>query len=357
MNPVEQCSECEQEYEFDLRRWQCDCGCALNVTLPPFDPSLVESARRDMWRYRAVLPVPSNAQPVTLGEGGTPLVPLQAEGVYVKCETLNPTGSFKDRGMSALVTALAALGASEVVEDSSGNAGAALAAYAARAGLPATIYAPANAPAAKLKQIEAYGANLIRVNGSRQDVARVTQNAVTERGASYASHVWQPINLAGQATTAFEIWEQFEQRAPDVVVTPVGHATLLLGLYWGFCALRAAKRISKVPRLVGAQPEACAPLVDPTQTVWPNVTIADGARIAQPVRRRQIQAAIGDTGGKLAAIPEKEIGQACDKLARQGIYVEPTSALAIAALDHFQRAPGETVVAVLTGHGLKSARG
>lgn len=355
---VERCGECGREYEFEARRWRCECGGALELDLPPFDAARIDAARHDMWRYRALLPLPPAANPVTLGEGGTPLIPfhLPPSTFYLKCEFLNPTGSFKDRGMSTLVTALAAAGARELVEDSSGNAGSALAAYAARAGLPATIYTPSDALPAKLRQIEAYGARLVRVAGPRREVSAAAQAAV-EQGASYASHAWQPINLAGQATTAFELWEQLGRRAPDVVVMPVGQGTLLMGLYWGFRALLQGGRIARLPRLIGAQPAACAPLVNQrvTHSIASHMmTVADGARIAEPVRGRQILAAVQASGGMLVAIPDEETLRAREQLARAGVYVEPTSALAPAALGHFDHTPDETIVIVLTGHGLKS---
>lgn len=354
---IERCSTCGREYELDVQRWRCtQCQDALDVTLPAFDPARIERTRYGVWRYAALLPVPPGAEPVTLGEGHTPL--LEFQDVHLKCESLNPSGSFKDRGMSVLVTALAALGARELVEDSSGNAGAALAAYAARAGLPATIYVPLYAPPAKLVQIEAYGAQLVRIHGSRQGVANAAQAAVLERRACYASHVWQPINLAGQATVAYEVWEQLGGQAPQVVVMPVGHGTLLLGMYWGFCSLLASACIDQLPRLVGVQPEACAPLVRgyPNLPGAGGVTVANGARIARPVRGEQILAAVRASGGRLVAIPDEETLRARDKLARAGIYVEPTSALAMAALEHIQRAEGERVVVVLTGHGLKGTK-
>ncbi len=368
---VEWCDECGQEFELSAAVWRCEkCGGALNVRLPPFEAGRVDAARHDMWRYRAMLPLPANAQPVSLGEGGTPLLTFHfppstfhlppstfhfpPSTFHLKCELLNPTGSFKDRGMSAAVTALRAVGARELVEDSSGNAGSALAALAARAGLPATIYTPADAAPAKLRQIEAYGAQLVRIPGPRRAVSAAAQAAV-ERGAAYASHIWQPINLAGQATTAFELWEQLDRRAPEAVVVPVGQGTLLLGLYWGFRSLLEGKCIDRLPRLIGAQPEMCAPLVYPERTEWSCATVADGTRIAEPVRCKQILAAVRETGGALVAIPDDETLQARKQLAHAGIYVEPTSALAVAALTHFTYSPDETIVAVLTGHGLKSA--
>lgn len=359
---AERCGECGREYEFEARRWRCKCGGALELDLPPFDAARIDVARYDMWRYRALLPLPPDANPITLGEGGTPCIPFHLppstvhrplSTFHLKCEFLNPTGSFKDRGMSALVTALAAVGACELVEDSSGNAGSALAAFAARAGLPATIYTPAEALPAKLRQIEAYGAQLVCVPGPRREVSAAAQAAV-ERGAAYASHIWQPLNLAGQATTAFEVWEQLGRRAPDAVVMPVGQGTLLMGLYWGFRALLQGGQIEKLPRLIGAQPDMCAPLVHPEQADWSCATVADGTRIAQPVRGKHILAAVRETGGTLVAIPDKEILRARERLARAGVYVEPTSALAPAALGHFDHAPDATIVIVLTGHGLKS---
>ena len=296
---------------------------------------------------------------MSLGEPVTPLV--EVDGAILKLEGALPTGSFKDRGAGALVAWLAGHGVERVVEDSSGNAGAALAAYCARAGIACELYVPAAAPPAKLAQIEAYGARTVPVPGPRPEAARAAEQAA-EAGAVYASHAWSPHYLAGTSTFAFELWEQLGGEVPDVLVLPVGGGSLLLGAHLGFAALRDAGRIERVPRLVCAQAEACAPLAlaiargapDPVP-VEPRPTLADGIVIPRPVRGRQVIAAVAETGGSGVVVSEDELRSAYAASARRGLLVERTSAVALAALRQpGVAAPGERVVVAITGNGLKT---
>jgi threonine synthase len=287
----------------------------------------------------------------------TPLVPTRDGSLLLKVESANPTGSFKDRGATVLLTALAAQGVREVVEDSSGNAGAAIAAYAARAGIAASIYVPATTSTAKGAQIEAYGARVVRVDGTREAVARAAQNA---RG-TYAGHCWHPAFFHGTKTIAYELWEQLGGRAPGWVVTPVGHGTLLLGLALGFRELRAAGLVPRVPRLAAVQAAACPTLAGPALGLGPGHgdTLAEGIRIRQPVRGQEIQEAVRESGGRWLVVDDGELRTAWQRLGREGFFVEPTAAVAPAAawrlLEQGELDPSETVVVPLTGHGLKAA--
>ncbi|HEY76463.1 MAG TPA: pyridoxal-phosphate dependent enzyme [Thermoflexia bacterium] len=356
------CARCGATYRWEATRFRCDCGGPLKIAdAPAFNPARVGVDDFTLWRYRHTLPLPRGARPVTLGEGMTPLVEAEWDGlsVHFKCESLNPTGSFKDRGTAILITALAATEVEAVVEDSSGNAGSSLAAYAARAGLRATIYVPAHASPAKKAQIAAYGARLVAVPGPRAAAAEAVLKAA-DRGAVYASHVYHPLIHHGMKTIAFELWEQLGRRAPDAVVLPVGHGSLLLGLAMGFDELRAAGCTRKVPRLYGIQAAACAPLVaawergaEEPEPVAEGDTVAEGVRIAAPVRGREILTTVRASGGGMLAVSEPEIRAAWKRLAHRGFYVEPTSAVAVAALDHLQERLTGTVVAILTGSGLK----
>ena len=325
-----------------------------------------------LWRYRAALPLPDGAIPVTLGEGGTPLVAAEWGGrsVYLKAEYLNPTGSFKDRGASVLVAALGAMGVRDVVEDSSGNAGAALAAYAARAGLCTRVYVPAHASAVKQAQIAAFGAQVVPVPGPRAEATRAVRAAVAE-GAVYASHVYSPWYAHGVKTIAFELWEQLDGRAPSSVLVPVGHGSLLLGLYQGFRDLLAAGLVERLPRIFGVQARACAPLMRacaPLVRAWERGdadvepvdegdTVAEGVRIAAPPRGRAVLAAVRESGGAVLSLDDEKTLAAQRGLAQRGFAVEPTSALAVAALDHLGGRLGDVPVVVLTGSGFKSPPG
>src|SRR5262249_45169174 len=207
-----------------------------------------------------------------------------------KVHATNPRGWFKARAAAVPPPARPAAGVREIAEDPSGTAGAAVAAYSARAGLRATIYVPEATSPGKLAQIGAYGARVVRVPGSRDDVARAAHAA----SSVYASHVWDPAFFHGTKTAAFELWEQLGWRAPDWVVTPVGHGTLLLGLYLGFRELLAAGAIARLPRLCGVQSAGSAPLAGPAlgRPVGDGATVAEGIRIRVPVRTTEIETAI-----------------------------------------------------------------
>jgi threonine synthase len=291
-----------------------------------------------LWRYLDWLPV---AEPLSLGEPTTPLV--EYGDVLLKLEGALPTGSFKDRGAAVQVAALRECGVTHVVEDSSGNAGAALAAYCARAGIACDIYVPASAPPAKLAAIRAYGARLIPVDGPRSNCTAAAERA----GGVYASHARDPMYLEGTKTFAFELWEQLGG-VPDTVVFPVGGGALLLGADKGFRELLDAGRIDRLPRLIAAQAEACAPLVHGLGTVTPRPSLADGILIPDPVRGQAILDAMADA----VAVGEDEIRAAHESLARSGVLVELTSAVAVAALAKIDLSG--TVVVAATGNGLKT---
>ena len=286
----------------------------------------------------------------------------QAHGqrVHFKLEYLQPTGSFKDRGMTVTFTALRASGVTESLEDSSGNAGAAFAGYAARAGIKARVFVPAAAAGPKRAQIAAYGAEVVAVDGPRSQAAEAALAAV-KAGAHYGSHIYNPIGLAGNATAAYEIWEQLGH-APDLVVLPVGHGTLLLGLHRGFKALRAAGLIERLPRLVGVQALACAPLWavnrygrEGLAMAQEGATVAEGIRVVRPVRGDAVLAAVQESGGTLAAVDEADILSGQNALARLGFYVETSSAVVWPVLTPLlAETPGAEVVVLLTGSGLKN---
>jgi threonine synthase len=333
--------------------------------------------RGGVWRYSEWIAVPGAiGERLSMGEGQTALIAL--DDVSVKLEFVSPTGSFKDRGAVALVASAVARGARELVADSSGNAGSAIAAYAARAGLPCTVFVPEGTSGAKRRQIEGYGAALRVVPGDRMAAAGAAAATVAETGAMYASHVWDPMFLQGTKTFAFECWEQLGRRGPDAVVIPVGNGTLVLGAARGFRELRAAGAIERLPRLIGLQSERCAPLAvawaqrqpNPAPVAPSQATVAEGIAIPAPARGAQILAAVLESGGCVLSVPEASIAPAQRDLARRGLLVEPTAAVAWAAAlmlserlpapadDGLWKAAAElctgTVVVPLCGSGLKS---
>lgn len=361
------CTGCGRTYPPDGNDWRCGCGHLFELSAwPDFDPGQFDDRQRGLWRYRRLFPLESAWEPVTLGEGNTPLLPAEWDGrqILLKLESQSPTGSFKDRGASVLVTALRGLGIQRAVEASSGNAGVSLAAYSARAGITCELCVPSTVDGPKLDLMAAYGAEVIEIKGKRE-YAALAAWAAAAHGAFYASHVYNPFFLAGTESVAYELWEQLGRKAPESVVLPVGNGTLLQGLYRGFRRLLKAGLVGRVPRLLAVQSIACAPLyqafaggrqtVDP---VNPSPTITNGIAISQPAWGEQILAAVRDSGGAVLAVTDDETQAARRHLAQHGFYVEDTSAVAVAALGLLsgmsQPPADEPLVVILTGYGLKT---
>lgn len=357
------CTNCKRPYPDHGLPYKCPhCGGIFSLNgETTYDTAQVDQQDSGLWKYRHTFGLPKDAPTVTLGEGNTPLVDGQAlnKKLAFKLEYLNPSGSFKDRGTAPLASMLAARGVSEAVEDSSGNAGASFAAYAARAGVKARVFVPGYASGPKRLQIEAYGAQLERIDGPRSAAAEAVR-AAAENGAIYASHAYLPFGLAGIATIAYELVEQLGA-APGSVIAPAGHGSLLLGIARGFSAMKAAGIIPNLPVLVGVQARACAPLwALSTQGaaglawVTEGETLAEGVRVRQPLRGDELLVAVSASRGRIVAVEEQEIAPARDALARAGLFVEPTSAIVWAALPQVAAELPEPVVLVLSGSGLKA---
>lgn len=360
------CPQCGRRYPPETRAWQCECGGAFQIEeRPPFSPDTIDQRDNTLWRYRQMIPLPEGADPASLGEGFTPVIPLEVEpvgAVLAKLEFLSATGSYKDRGTTVLVSALANWGIDRVIEDSSGNAAASLAAYCARVRIPTRIFVPAYASGMKVSQVRAYGAELIPVDGPREKATEAAMDEVRRSHGYYASHALNPLGLEGIKTFAYELWEQLDGSVPKGIVFPTGHGTFLLGTYLGFQDLVKAGLSHDVPRLVAVQPERCAPLyhahrsgADEIAAVGPSrETIAEGIRVTRPGRGRELLRAIRDTGGQVLTVTEEQILRSQSALAEQGLYVEPTSAAAVAGLDGLAPIDGTWVVP-LTATGLKGA--
>lgn len=351
------------------RAWRCSvCGGPLELQgLPAFDPESIDRDATTIWRYRAMMPVnPPAGRILSLGEGFSPLIStiIENEFFLAKLEYLAPTASYKDRGTAVVVNHLLELGVSEVVEDSSGNAGASLAAYAAAARINARIFVPAYAAPGKKRQISVFGAELVPVEGPRQATTDACLRAAET--SYYASHAWSPYFLLGQTTFGWEVWEQLGRRVPDAILFPVGQGSLLLGAYRAFDALRQAGLVPRLPRLYAVQAEACDPVVrawqrgdDVPAAESTGQTLAEGILIQAPVRGRELMQALRESGGGAIAVSEAAIGAATEALARRGLFVEPTSAVPVAALPTVRAAlgPEAEVVIALTGSGLKGVSG
>lgn len=359
------CPECKKETYFAPHEFRCDCGSAWEpVPLSDFNPADIQLGGNSVWRYAAMFDDDYD-QSVSLGAGWTPLIRTGWDGkaALFKLEYISPTGSFKDRGTEVEMAYLKAKGVKNVIEDSSGNAGAAMAAYAGKAGLTATIFAPDSASPAKLAQIEIYGAELRKISGLRIEATNAVMKAI-ENGAVYASHAYNPVYLLGQQTIAWEIWEQTSGVLPDAVVIPVGQCGLLMGAWLGFRRLQQAGVIDKMPKLYAAQPEILAPIhhamvnnLDDIQEAEPTGrSIADGLAIIKPVRSKRILQALRESGGGAVVVSEEAIKTAYFNLAKHGMFAEPSSAVAAAAISNIRNELGNNMVvlAALTGSGLKT---
>lgn len=376
------CHQCARSYDLAAAPWRCPCGGLLDLAPFPIAwPSQASLAARSatLWRYREALPFAAESdawRAVTMGEGMTPLVMVDRSmpGVLAKVEYLAPTLSFKDRGAAVLIAHAREIGVRRVVADSSGNAGAAIAAYAARAGIACEVFVPAQASPYKIRQITQYGATARIIAGTREDVAAAAITAVEHEGAFYASHVYHPLFFQGTKTYAYEIWEQLGGRAPAAIILPAGNGTLALGAYYGFGDLLRLGLIAALPVLLAVQAAGCAPLAARFRGQAPSApapTIAEGIAIAAPARGEQILAAIRAMQGDIITITDDEVRAAQHELAQHGFDVEPTGAVSWAALrraacEHQESGAwptlgtalvaGEPVVLPLCGAGAKAAK-
>ncbi|MER7009981.1 threonine synthase [Saccharopolyspora sp. NPDC000359] len=318
-------------------------------------PGLIEA-------YRDRVPVPEGARIVTLQEGGTPLVPahhlseLTGSTVYLKVEGANPTGSFKDRGMTVAITHALAAGSKAVICASTGNTSASAAAYAARAGLTSAVLVPQGKIAlGKLAQAVVHGARILQVQGNFDDCLELARKTAAEHPVTLVNSV-NPVRLEGQKTAAFEICDVLG-RAPDVHCLPVGNAGNITAYWKGYTEYAGDGVIERTPRMFGFQAAGAAPLVHGQPVANPE-TVATAIRVGSPASWRGAADAKDASGGLFAAVTDEEILAAYRLLAaREGVFVEPASASSVAGLLATAadgRLPaGSVVVCTVTGHGLK----
>lgn len=392
------CPACGKKYPEEAAVWQCTCGSCLDLayTFTPclaefkeaFEPSPSAIVQQNgttpatapapcgqsrFLRYRSVLPLNNPGEALGFSETATPLMDTTWEGrpVCLKLEYTLPTGSFKDRGAFLLINKCRELGIKSIVVDSSGNSACSAAAYSALAGIEAHIFMPAGNSSGKTRQVSAYGATLYKIPGSRLDTARAAEKATATH--YYAAHTRNPYFLHGTKTAAYEIMEQLRWQLPEAIFIPVGSGSLLLGMYLGFTEMKNAGLIDRYPRLMAVQSDCCSPI----DTVFnlmanaaPGTTIseadiaaalkqppagtvlAEGIANSHPPRLYQIAAAVQHTGGDVLLVTDQELVEALRTAAARGLYIEPTSATALAAIRHY-KARGRLVV-MLTGHGLKA---
>jgi threonine synthase len=355
----------EETYPLNSPIWRAPSGNPLMITpLSGISHTDIDESERSIWRYRAAFPMAVKT-PVTLGEGCTPLHRGKFAGhsCSFKLEWFSPTGSFKDRGTSVMISMLKQLGVNSVLEDSSGNGGASVAAYGAAAGMRVKVLVPASTSPAKVAQVRASGAEIVLVPGPREATEEAALALSDE--IFYASHNWHPYFLQGTKTLGYEIWEDFGFQLPDNIIIPGSAGSNLLGCYLAFSELMAAGEIDRLPRLFVTQPANCAPLhasfqagVDDYVEMDVQPTIAEGTAIRRPLRLKEMLGALRQSGGGTVALYEQEIIDACLELAKRGLYAEPTSAHAAAGfaklVDQELIDKSDETVVILTGTGLKA---
>ena len=326
-----------------------------------------------LWRYAEMLPVQDERYRYTLGEGFTPLLPLKTLGaelglrdLWAKDEGLNPTGSFKARGLAMAVSRAAELGVKAVAIPSAGNAGSATAAYAARAGIPAHVYLPRDVPKTFLAEIRALGAEITLVNGLITDCAKLVKKGADDGRWFDLSTLKEPYRVEGKKTMGYEIAEQLGWDVPDVIIYPTGGGTGIVGIWKAFDEMEVLGWIgSKRPRMISVQSAGCAPIVrafeqeEEFAEPWQNAaTIADGLRVPAAIGDFLILRAVRESGGTALAVSDEEIRAAQRTIGqREGMFVAPEAAATIAALQNLvaKGAIGtdEHVILLITGNGLK----
>jgi threonine synthase len=371
-----ECIECGTCHSLTERAYVCNrCGGLLEIRLDRIadvDTSNWTARPLGVWRYGELLPIEAGANIISLGEGGTGLHEcrhlasiLGLERLHVKNEGENPTGSFKDRGMTVGVTKALQLSASSVMCASTGNTSASLAAYSARAGLRCYVMIPAGKiSAGKLAQAIVHGAQIIEVDGNFDDAMRLVVDAARRNGSPYLLNSVNPFRVEGQKTVVFEVSDQL-RRLPQVIVLPVGNAGNITAVWKGLLELRTLGLANRLPRLIGIQAERASPIahafklgLDHIEPAAKPETVATAIRIGSPVNWKRALAAAKDSGGLIETVSDGEILQAQKMLAsKEGIFVEPASASTIAGVGKLLGAgfidPDEEVVCITTGNGLK----
>ncbi len=365
------CIECGNEAETELPNSHCGrCGDLLEIStsrLRVGRRALFGSGGPGIWRFRAALPFARGVVPVSLSEGNTPLVRAENLGaaarvgeLYVKNDGQNPTGSFKDRGMTVAVTRAKEMGSRALVCASTGNTAASLAAYAAKARIPAAVVVPQGSVATgKLGQAFSYGARVFGVEGNFDAALKLVFDLVEQDRRFYLVNSVNPFRIEGQKVAAYEMYEQLG-RVPDYLVLPVGNAGNISAIWKGFKELKAFGITRALPRMVGVQAEGAAPIAEAhsrraVMRPWSEpLTVATAIKIGNPVSWKKALRAISESGGTALTVSDEEILAAREELAtKEGLLVEAASAAPLAALAKLRLPRSAGVVCVATGNGLK----
>jgi threonine synthase len=384
LNVVElECSACGKKYNASVEQHLCTCGKPLLVrydlrrAAATLTLESLKNRPRTLWRYAEVLP---NDPPVSLGEGMTALVHAERLGaaircgqgslqrLYIKDEGLNPTGSFKARGMTAAVSRAKQLGAKALAAPTAGNAGGALAAYAAAAGIPAVIVMPADTPSANVMECQAFGAKVVKLNGLISDCGKYVAERKDREGWYDVSTLKEPYRIEGKKTMGYELWEQFGGKLPDVIFYPTGGGVGLIGMCKAFDEMQEMGWIgAERPRMVAVQAEGCAPIVraweahqNSAQFFENAATVASGLRVPGPLGDFMILSMLRQTKGTALTVTDEEMLDAGRELASlEGIFAAPEGAATVSAVRKLAASgwikSEETVVLFNTGTGYKYA--
>ncbi|MGH7835303.1 MAG: threonine synthase [Candidatus Binatia bacterium] len=373
------CPRCRKRFELARLLNLCECGSPLLVRYDlkrakaSFEKSSLRGRSATLWRYRELLPLQNDDHLVSLGEGFTPLLQgetlareLGLERLWIKDEARNPTGSFKDRGLSLAVSMAKELGVEKAAIPSAGNAGGSLAAYAARAGIEANVFMPRDTPIANQIEVRQYGARLTLVDGLVNDCGRLIAERKAAEGWFDVSTLKEPYRIEGKKTMGYEIAEQLRWKLPDVIVYPTGGGTGLIGMWKAFEELEELGWIgSKRSRMVSVQASGCAPIVrafeqgKDTAEPWAQAkTIASGLRVPQAVADFLMLRAIRESNGTALSVSDQEMLEEIPRIGRaEGIFFCPEGAACVAALRRLTRQkwirPADEVLIFNTASGLK----
>lgn len=373
------CSKCDKRYSLNNLINTCSCESPLLVD---YDYEMASSAlkkeeikirKKSMWKYLELLPVLNDENIVTLGEGGTPLLSSISVGkklglkhIFFKDESGNPTGSFKARGLSMAVSKGKELGIKECIIPSAGNAGSALSAYCARAGINCYVIMPEDVPKSFLIDCKLYGAHVELIKGTIKDCGQRASEYVKSHGYFSMATLKEPYRIEGKKTMGYEIAEDFDYSLPDVIIYPTGGGTGLIGMWKAFNEMEKMGWIKgKKPRMISVQSEGCAPIVKAFKEgkekadLWENpYTLAAGLRVPSAIGDFLMLKVIRESGGLAIAVSEKDIMNCTEEMAsEEGIFSSPEGGAALAALKELVSSKlidkDERVVVFITGNGLK----
>jgi len=374
-----ECPKCGKKYDPSKLNNMCECETPLLVRYDlekmakEFDPRVWSSRPRGLWRYRELLPVVDDEHVMSLGEGSTPVFPLRklaaeygVKEIFVKDEGMNPTGTFKARGAAVGVSKARELGVKTVAMPTAGNAGAAWAAYCARAGLKMVVAMPEDAPATTQAECMAYGAKTYLVKGLISDAGRVIRQACDKYGWFEVATLKEPYRIEGKKTMGLEIWEEFGDKMPSAIIYPTGGGVGIIGMWKAFQELRTMGWLKgRLPKMVAVQAEGCAPIVraykerkDKAEFFQGAHTVAAGIRVPSALGDFLVLDAVRSSGGTCVTVTDEEILETWKHLSStEGALICPEGAAAVRAIAKIKEmgviSPDDSVLVLNTGAGMK----